>query len=206
MAATLMQLRRLVRARLGIPLGDDFMTDPVLDDHINLAIGAIEGEYHWPWAEAAESVTLDGTNPNIVQPDRWRATRAVMCGEQELAAVSGVDLLTWMDTYADLPKVWAPMVSVIAVRPIVSTPIEVRHLYYRSPLWLRADEDKPDMPEGYAGAIVAKASELLAARESSGGDATRHGAEYVTWVTRMRRDARVSTGPMRTRVRPGGWV
>jgi hypothetical protein len=42
--ATLMELRRLTRSRLGIPVSDDFITDAVLDDHINLAVQAIEGE------------------------------------------------------------------------------------------------------------------------------------------------------------------
>jgi hypothetical protein len=50
--ATLMQLRRLVRSRLGIPVADDFMPDHVIDDHVNLAIQAIESEFRWPWSDA----------------------------------------------------------------------------------------------------------------------------------------------------------
>lgn len=206
MPATLMQLRRLVRSRLGVPITDDFMTDTVLDDAINMAIQTIDAENRWPWSEAGELVTINVANPDIVPTDNWRATRAVFFQSMELAYVSPVDLMQWIDAMADIPKVWAPMAGVIAVRPTPSLDTKVRHFFYVQSPWLRNDEDEPLIPEQYGGAIVAKASELLAARESSGGDVTRHGAEYTEWVARMRQDVRNATGPARTRVRPGGWI
>jgi hypothetical protein len=206
MAATLLQLRRLVRSRLGIPIDDTFMPDRVLDDHINVAIQTIESESRWPWTDAADQVTINADNPDIIPTTDWRATRAVMFGDDELSLVSPIDLLTWLDTNSDMPKVWAPIGGVISVRPTPGTDTNLVHYYYRQAVWLRDDEDVPSIPEQYGGAIVAKAAELLSARESSGGDATRHGAEYTSWITRMRRDVRTSTGPTRTRVRPGGWI
>ena len=206
MAATLMQLRRLVRNRIGVPISDDFMPDRAIDDAINMAVQTVDAEQHWPWCDAAQTATIDAATPDIAPPDDWRASRAVMFGEEELGYLSPIDVLTWMDTRGDVPKVWSPINEVIVVRPVVNTPVVVRHLYYRQSAWLREDEDTPLIPEQYGGAIVAKAAELLATRESSGGDATRHGAEFQAWVARMRRDTRRATGPTRTRVRPGGWI
>jgi len=207
MATTLIQLRRLTRARLGVSITDDFFPDDVLDDGINMAIETIDAEARWPWNTMVEIVTIGPANADVPVPLNWRATRSVFFAEKELILVSPVDMLTWSTVIADIPNVWAPMPDgVIGVRPIPSTDIELRHLYYRQSAWLRNDEDEPFIPTQYAPAIVAKAAELLAARESSGGDTTRHGAEYVTWINRMRRDVRSSTGPTRTRVRPGSWI
>lgn len=206
MAATLMQLRRLVRSRLGIPIDDAFMADRVLDDHINLAVQTIEAEARWPWTDAADLVTLNAEHPDIELSTDWRATRNVMFAGQELALVAPADVFTWFTDVAEIPKVWCPMGDVVVVRPTPSSDTQVLHYWYRQSVWLRDDEDTPMIPEQYGGAIVAKAAQLLAARESSGADTTRHGEEYSSWISRMRRDVRRSTGPTRTRVRPGGWV
>jgi hypothetical protein len=206
MASTLMQLRRLVRSRLGIPITDDFMTDRVLDDAINLAVQTIDAEQRWPWNELGEIVTINTTTPDIPLPDGWRATRAVFFDEHELIYVAPADLMSWLDAASDIPQVWSPMATAIAVRPTPTVDTRLRHLYAAQSTWLREDDDVPLIPEQYGGAIVAKAAELLSARESSGADAARHGAEYTQWVARMRRGTRTSTGPTRTRVRPGGWI
>ena len=206
MAATLMQFRRLVRSRLGIPITDDFMPDPVLDDHINLAVQTLESEARWPWDDAVATVTINQTTPDIALPKNWRATRSVLCGEWELQLLSPIDILRWIGRTGDIPQVWCPLDDVITVRPTPGSDVQVVHYYYTQSPVLRDDDDVPTVPEQYGGAIVAKAAELLSARESDGGGATRHGAEYKDWVARMHRETRRSTTPTRTRVRPGGWI
>lgn len=206
MSATLMQLRRLTRSRLGIPVTDDFFTDPVLDDHINLAVQAIESEQRWPWSEVVETVTVTPAEPDIPLEEGWRATRSIFDGEVELHLVAPADLLSWSATVGAPPRVFCPIRDVVAVRPLVASPTVLTHYWYRMSVWLRDDTDVPDIPEQFAGAIVAKAAELLAARESSGSDASRHQVEYGAWITRMRRDVRRTTTPTRPRVRPGGWI
>ncbi len=42
----LVTLRRYTRARMGVPTSDDFFTDPVLTDAINLAVNIIEEEHY----------------------------------------------------------------------------------------------------------------------------------------------------------------
>jgi hypothetical protein len=206
MPATLMHLRRLVRSRLGIPIADDFMPDHIIDDHVNLAIQSVESEGRWPWRDAVEIVTVTPEEPDITIDRSWRATRAVFAGEAELLQVAPGDLISWNETHGDIPTLYCPIGEVVAIRPLVNSPTELTHYWYTQPTWLRNDGDTTNVPDQYAGAIVAKAAELLAARESSGADATRHGAEYKDMVSKMRRDMRRSTGPVRIRVRPGGWV
>jgi hypothetical protein len=204
--ATLMDLRRLTRHRLGIPVSDDFITDSVLDDHVNLAVQVIEGEYHWPWSDVVDTVTVTATSPDIPLPVGYRATRAIVDGQNELAAVAPADLLAWNDATGQAPLVWCPISDAITVRPIVQTDTALLHYWYRQPVWLRDDLDRPAIPDQFTGAIVAKAAELLSSREGAGADATRHGSEYSEWMTRMRRDVRRTTAPTRVRVRPGGWL
>jgi hypothetical protein len=203
---TLMQLRRLVRSRMGVPVGDDFMTDAVLDDHINLALQTIDAEAHWPWTEVGEVVTLTNAAPDIVPTADWRVTRAVFYGEQELGLVAPGDLLRMFDFSADRPVAWCPIGDVLSVRPKPNGSIDVTHYYFRQSAWLADDVDVPRLPNEYTGAVVAKAAELLATRESSGGDTARHGTEYKSWIERMRKDMRRSTTGTHVRVRPGGWV
>lgn len=200
-----MTLRRLARSRLGIPVSDDFFTDPVIDDHLNLAVQAIDAEYRWPWSEIADLVTIDSTSPDIEMPAGYRATRSVFDDQIELSAVSPGDLQTWINTVGE-PRVYCPMGGAVAVRPIVNGSRQLTHHWSRQPEWMANDDDEPTIPDQFTGAIVAKAAALLASREGAGADVGRHNDEYNTWLGRMRRDVRRSTGPTRVRVRPGGWL
>lgn len=204
--ANLMTLRRLTRSRLGIPVADDFFTDPVIDDHINLAVQLIDAEYRWPWSEVVDQVTVDETSPDIPTPAGYRATRAVFDAQNELHAVSPADLLTWINTTSDIPQVYCPLGDAVTVRPIVNGTLTLTHYWSRQPVWLANDDDTPAIPDQFTGAIVAKAASLLASREGTAADVTRHDAEYNTWLGRMRRDVRRTTGPTRIRVRPGSWI
>ena len=191
---------------MGVPLDDDFMPDNVLDDHINLACQTLDAEAHWPWTDIGEIVTVTAAQPYIVPTADWRATRAVFYRDNELTLVAPADLLRLYEESADVPWMWCPMGDTIAIRPRPNSSVEVIHYYDRQCEWLADDTDEPTIPGEYTGAIVAKAAELLSARESSGGDSARHGDEYTGWVTRMRRDMRRSTAGVHVRVRPGGWI
>lgn len=206
MATNLMQLRRLVRSRLGVPLDDDFFSDSTLDDHINLALQTLDAEAHWPWTDVGEIVTLTPDRYDIAPPSDWRATRTIVYQQNELQLVAPADLMRYFDTSADIPQLWCPLSGAIAVRPKPNGTVKVSHYYYRQAMWLAQDTDTPDLPGEYLGAVVAKAAELLSTRESAGSDATRHGAEYTAWVNRMKRDMRRSTAGTHVRVRPGSWV
>jgi hypothetical protein len=201
--ATLMTLRRLVRSRIGVPIQDDFFPDAVIDDNINLAIQVVEGEYHWPWSDVLDTVTVTADTPAFPYPANYRATRALMNGANELAPVAPGDFLTYGTATGD-PAVYCPMDDVIAVAPAADATL--LHYWYRQPAWLREDDDRSVIPEQYSGAVIAKAAELLSSREGAGADVGRHNTEFQSWIARMRRDVRRTTAPTRVRVRPGGWI
>lgn len=201
---TLMQLRRLTRSRLGVPIADDFFDDATLDDNINLAIAAITAENRWPWNERAEPVYLAAGDESFLVPDQWSATRSLFVGDREVSLVSPTDLARWSTTITGPPRVWTPLNDRIAVRPTGGG--ELIHSYFVDELWLVEDSYSPTMPSRFAGAIVAKAAELLAVREDDRAAAAAHAAEYSSWLVRMRKDVRTSTGPTIPRVRPGSQI
>lgn len=203
--SNLMTLRRLVRSRIGVPIGDDFMRDDVIDDHINLAIQAVEGEYHWPWSDVMERVTVTADNAAFPFPANYRATRSIFDDSRELTPVPPGDLLAYAGA-SGMPGVWCPMDDVIAVAPAPGGDYTLSHYWYRSPAWLSDDPDRCAIPDQFTGAVIAKAAELLSSREGASADAARHNSEFTSWITRMRRDVRRSTTPTRVRVRPGGWI
>jgi len=202
----LMMLRRLVRARLGVPLADDFFTDDVLDDHINLAIQHIESENHWPWSDVIEQTLIGPDTADILLPLGYRATRALFDAETELHQVAPADLLSYTGAVGELPRVWCPMGAMISVRPAPATDTMLTHYWYRQPAWLSRDIDVPAIPDQFTGAIIAKAAELMSSREGAGADTVRHRDEYEDWVAMMRHEVRRTTTPTRVRVRPGGWI
>lgn len=197
--------RRLVRQRLGVPASDDFFTDVVLTDLVNQAVATVEEEHYWPWAQRTEVGTL--TAGVVSKPTRWRATRALFTMDgTELGLVSITDLYASGQEAGGHPMVWADIGNDIAVSPVPPDGTQVRHVYYASPAPLLGEDDAADMPDSTAGAVVAKAAELGSAREDDQGAREAHAQDYSRWLSRMERSLRRSTGPLRVRVRPGGWT
>lgn len=203
---TQMQLRRLVRSRIGVPLSDDFMPSDVLNDAINEAIEAIETEHRWPWQEQLSTVTITAPATSFTPEATWLATKALYNGDQEIRLVSALDLLQWSSAAAGDPQVYAPVGGVIEVRPAGASNLTLRHLWYKQATLLDEDTDEPEIPSQFSGAIVAKAAELLSAREGDRGAQVAHQADYAGWIARMRRSVRRTVGPSVPRVRPGSWV
>jgi hypothetical protein len=198
----LVTFRRLVRQRMGVPASDDFFTDAVLTDAVNEAIATVEEEHYWPWSERVEQVTAN--NGVLGKPDRWRATRGVFTAAgDELTGVARSDFMAY-GTAAGPPSAWADSGTEIVIAPISTA--SLIHVYYRAPVPLVADDDQPDLPDSLSGAVTAKAAELLSAREDDQTARAAHGNDYAKWVQRMLRSQRRSTGPLKVRVRPGGWI
>lgn len=202
----LMQLRRRTRSRLGVPVADQFFTDDVLDDHINLAADVLDSEQWWPWREAVVTQVILAGGSGFTPPEDWRATRSLFVGSDEIINIAPSDLMLRPVAWQGRPEVWSIMGNDIEIRPYPDADYTLTHVYYRLRTELIEDDDVLDMPAQYAGAVVAKAAELLSVREDNRPGAAAHLAEYMTWVNRMRRDVRRSTGPIRIRVREGSWI
>ena len=205
MTANLLRIRRLVRARLGVPASDRFFSDDVIDDHINLAIETIDTEYRWPWFDAVATMSVLAGSRSFALPPDWRVTRAVFYNNAELAGVAPADLARRTPSEG-VPEVWAQIASTIAIDPYPSSDIEVGLLYYSRSRQMENDRDELTMPAQFVGAVVAKAAELLCVREDDSAQAESHRAEYSSWLGRMRREVRRTTAPVSVRVRDGSWV
>jgi hypothetical protein len=206
-SAALIQLRRLIRTSAGLSPSDDFFTDDVLNDVINMAIDEVEDEARWPWQQATEVVTVAAGTAVIPVPEMWRATKALFDDIRELREVSITDALAWSTLNLGAPQVWAQDTEQVLVRPAPGSEMVLTMVFYMVPIPLVLDTDMPMMPASFArGAVVAKAAELVYTREGERSQAADKLAAYEKWITRMRRDGRRSTGPPRVRIRPGGWL
>lgn len=207
---TLMQLRRRVRARIGVPLSDQFQSDDVIDDHVNLAMETIASEHYWPWDEQLGTATVDVTTGELVMPsaisETARAVRSVFVDGMEVRSVASSDLLRYDTASAGPPQMWAEIGDKLYVRPVPDSPMDVTVVWYMTSAPLAEDADRARIPGQYEGAIIAKTAELLSLREDLQSAADRHGTDYAQWVTRMRRNMRRSTKPAVPRVREGSWI
>ena len=203
---TLLQLRRRTRSRLGVLVSDQFFDDGVLDDHINLAIDAIQSDHRWPWLETFKTISTVAGQDNYSLPDDWFAARGLYIGDDELPLIAPSDLMIRPTDHSGRPEVWAVVNNKVYVRPLPAGVYPMNLLYYRGVQDLENDDDTLDMPNQFSPAVVAKAAELLSLREDDRGAAGAHAAEYAEWLQRMRRSVRRTTGPVRIRVREGSWV
>jgi hypothetical protein len=202
----LVKIRRTVRSRLGIPVTDQFQTDDMIDEHINIAIQTIEQEFRWPWQEAIQNITIADTTGDVSVPTAWKATRTVICQLEEVAVVPPVEVLMRPTTDTGIPTIFTVIDRTLKFRPVPPVGTTLQHVYYRTPDLLVDDDDEPQMPTEYTPAIVAKAAELLSLRDGDRAAAGAHLAEYQQWLQRMRKDIRRTTGPITPRIRPGAWT
>jgi hypothetical protein len=204
MSTDLVTLRRLVRQRLGVPQSDDFFPDAVLTDTINEAATTVDAEARWPWTETTVSQALVAGATSFPVSADWRATRALFNGYDEMQYMSPTDVMSAGG--AGAPEIWSVSGGSILVAPAPSSSVALTHYYYRQTPDLVNDADLVVTPDQYVPAIVCKAAELLSAREDDSVARQTHAGDYAKWIVRMSRDLRRSTGPVRVRVRPGGWI
>jgi hypothetical protein len=202
-------LRRAVRNRIGSPTSDDFFTDDVLTDVINLAINQIEEQQMWPWTERLDAPVLaPGVTTVTLQPD-WRATRSIVLtapNTWELDNVAAADIMRYRTNTTGPPRVFAEIGGGIQVRPIPDSTYPLSHLYYSQTPQLVNNADVPLMPDRFAGAIVTTATLILSEREGNKAMSQLYSADQTNWVNLMRRAVRRTTGPVTPRVRPGSWL
>lgn len=203
--ANLLQLRRMVRNRLGVSPSDTFYRDDQVDDAINNAIATFESERNWPWQLRSVSATTTAADGTVPLPSDWRATRALYRDGYEMVLVPPYELLDYGDDAGD-PSVFAHIGNTLEVRPIPAVGTVFKLMYYRAPSLLTTDNSEPDLPRDAYPAIVAKAAQLCSTREDDRPSAAVHQIEYDQWVLRLMNTAESSKRPAGRRIRPGNWV
>jgi hypothetical protein len=202
--ANLMQLRQSVRARLGVGVNDNFVTDELIDSHINIAVQTIEAEGLWPWQERRVTLTTTANVEELALPTDWSRNRALKHQLNEIHHVVPYDL----DRYrgSGVPSHYSIIGNKMLLGPTPSSAMEVTLYYYKTPAYLAEDRSTPELPARYYPAVIAKAAELMSIREDDRASAGSHLAEYLQWTNRMRRENRTTSRPAGRRIRPGGWV
>jgi hypothetical protein len=190
---------------MGVPASDDFFTDTVLNDTINLALEQVDAEQRWPWDEVVDQFPLAVGADTIVLPDR-RATRSVLYKDTELGMVAPGDLYRVPTTTAGTPEIFAEVEGAITVRPVPTVAVTLTHVGYYQAIALVVDADTSPLPQPYRGAVVSAAAAMLSAREDDQTARAAHLADYQGWIQRMRREVRGTVKPTTPRIRPGSWV
>lgn len=204
--ATLLQLRRMVRNRLGVSANDSFFANDKLDDAINSAVATLEAERNWPWQQRYTTLTTTDDTGEITLPTDWRSTRAVWVSEYELDFVPVYDLLPIPTTRTGTPAIYSHNNGKLLVRPVPTVGTGIVLLYDREASLLVDDADVPEIPENAYPAIVAKAAQLCSTREDDRPSAQTHLIEYSQWVERLYQNSVQSRRPVGRRIRPGNWV
>lgn len=204
--ATLLQLRRMVRNRLGVGATDSFFRDDQLNDAINNAIATLESERNWPWQLCRTDITIGSTQRWIVPlPGDWRSTRALYVDNREIAQVPPYELFSYGTDDGEI-QVFAHIGNTMEVRDVPAEGTVVNLLYYRIPTLLESDSDEPDCPSEAYPAIVAKAAQLSSTREDDRPSAQAHLVEYTRWVERLQNVGESTKRPVGRRIRPGAWI
>jgi hypothetical protein len=199
-------MRKLVRDRLGVAPGDQFITDDVIDSNLNLAIMSFEAEHRWPWNEAEAEVYYNASENAKSLPSDWRATRAVLYGDREVQPVTRYDMHRLGDEHGE-PVNYSVVDQVLYLWPTPMHALTVTVLYYREPKLLAQDADEPRCPPEHLLALVAKACQYCAQREAERFEAQDHAIEYELAVQRARKDVdRHAIRGKGRRIRPGAWV
>lgn len=204
--ANLIRLRTMTRNRLGVPASDGFHTPVLLDEDVNLAIDELQSEQRWPWNEAVDTITTVAGTAAYDVPSDWRATRSIIDAEgRELALMSVSDIYMYPSSSQGRPEAYCLYGDQVRIGPIPDTAYTLTHLYYKRHLALVQDTDAMTIPAEYAGVVAAKAAELASLRADDRSAAAAHAAEYLTGLTRIKREVRRATKPIQVRVRPGAW-
>jgi hypothetical protein len=203
--ATLLQLRRMTRNRLGVPANDAFFRDDVMDDAINAAVATFEAERNWPWQLRSTVLTTTDLTGEVTLPTDWRATRSLYADGYEVPNVPPYELYAYRDSEGGVTA-FAHVGNSLLVRNIPAVGTELELLYYRAPTFLIQDGDSPDLPADAYPAIVAKAAQLSSTREDDRPSAAAHLIEYTQWIERLVNTGESNRRPVGRRIRPGNWV
>lgn len=199
------QLCDAERARLGVPVSDNFYTPPVLIDLTNEALQAISTEFDWPWLDASTTFDTANGTATYTPPADWMRTRGLCIdGFDAMEYRSLIELREWPTSITDVPRYFHVNAEQLTLRPVPGSVNTVTHDYVKIEPALANPTDTPLMPSQFHYVIVAYAVHLAHLRAGDVQRATAALADYQGWLKRMTDNRRRQTGGIRVRVRPGG--
>lgn len=205
------QMQDAVRLRMGVPVADSFVADPVLIDLINEAVQVYAMEEDWPWLE--ETVTFnsvanqeaydtpaDWVRTAVVTPDSDYPLRYISINEtRQRNEVGGLSNGLYPDSYT-IQR------DKILLSPIPQAVRSYTHDYIKAETTLVSPTDVPFLPTQWRYMIVCKAVALAYMRDNNMERALSWERQYDKWLTRMRDNRKRTTAFTQVRVRPGSMI
>jgi hypothetical protein len=203
------ELRTAVYERTGEPSDSSLVTSTVLNGFIQSAIDLYSTQADWPWLQESASVAVSSGTATYAVPADWARTRFMRRDDRfPLRAFSLEELYTrWPDDASSGPPTeFAIDEETLIFRPTPDGSYSVTHGYLKNEPVLAADDASPLLPRRYHYGLVDYASYLVFRRTGNRTEAQLARDEWETWIRSMMDDRRRIDGPMRIRVRPGGWL
>lgn len=199
---TLATLRSSVRTRLGVPDGDSFYTDLVLNEHINSAVQFIASEYDWYWLEKSETInTVNGTSGYATAADCMRTVSLADPTGVQLQRRPIYELEAMSAATGPVVRFFAAAAASLEVRPVPNTALALKHRYIATEPALDSDDDSPLLPRQFQDVLVEYAVYLAKMRAGNITEAAANLEVYNRWIGTMRgRSDRYADS------RGGGWV
>lgn len=199
-----------VRRRTGLSSSDAFAADADLIEIIAEVSNAISTERDWPWLETSTTLTTAAGTQAYAMPADWVRTRTLaVSGSGPMDSTrSRQDLDGWFaasDSSGE-PQFFVVSGDVLRLYPTPDRAYSVTHVYYRQETQLASGSDTPLIPSWAHGAIVYAAAAVLLRRVGEDARAEQAQRQADAWMRRLVDNSRRTSGPVRVRVRAGGFL
>lgn len=199
-----------VRRRTGLSSSDAFAADTDITELLNEASASVATERDWPWLETSTTLTTANGTASYSVPADWTRTRTLQISGSDPMDDSRsrqeLDGLFPTSTDTGQPQFFVITGDAIRLYPTPDGVYTVTHVYYRTETTLDDGADVPLMPAWAQGALVHAAAAMLFRRTNQMERANEEEQQYERWLKRLHDNARRVTGPVRVRVRSGGFI
>ena len=200
-----------VRRRTGLSSTDAFAADADITEILNEVNAALATEHDWPWLETSTTLTTANGTAAYSPPADWMRTRTLQIAGSE--PMDGSRSRQQLDTYfpdsssgGGQPQFFVVSGDSIRLYPTPDGVYSVTHVYYRTETTLDDGADLPLMPTWAQGALMWGAAAILFRRTGQDGRADEADQQFEKWLRRLADNKRRTTGPVRVRVRSGGFI
>lgn len=178
-------------------------------DLINSALKYVSAERDWPWLDALQTITGDGTTESWTLPTTWARTRALTIDPEaeEVRPISIHDMDRW-ENFDQRPSNYCYAIDTLSlfIKEPVPSGSTATHRYVKSEPDLAGASDLPLLPARFHPRIVAMVAEMELERMGSKealSKAIAMGADAERWRKVMTDEQLRNRGPKRIRVRNG---
>lgn len=200
-----------VRRRTGLSSSDAFAADADITEILAEVCNAVASEHDWPWLETSATLTTAAGTATYSVPADWMRTRTLqVSGSSPMdSSLSREQVDGWFPDSVNSsgePLFFVVSGDTLRLYPTPDAVYSVTHVYYKSETVLAAGSDVPLMPAWAQGILIWGAASHLLRRTGQDARADEAQVQYDRWLRRLQDNVRRTSGPVRVRVRSGGWI